>query len=193
MKRVITMVALAVIAITGTAQAQDFIYGWSISSSDTDPNVNTGAPVGGAPHSLYLWLECTMGSGLSAGWSAMECDIEFTTYSILGFSGMNGVLNAGSSTALQLAATGCPPGPFLAGSINVFDAAGVGGTLCMVPSSGPFNWNVTVDCDPLNATAHENSVVGYSSDGSSPCVSEQLPCLVPVAAETWGGIKSLYR
>jgi hypothetical protein len=51
---------------------------------------------------------------------------------------------------------------------------------------------VTVDCDPLNATIHTNSVVGYSTLGA-PCISENSPCLVPVEEETWGGIKSLYR
>ncbi|MCA9751267.1 MAG: hypothetical protein KC591_03685 [Gemmatimonadetes bacterium] len=41
--------------------------------------------------------------------------------------------------------------------------------ICIVPSTAN-NFNVTVDCDPLNPQIHENATIGYSTDGS-PCES----------------------
>ena len=194
MKRILTIVfALSLVATSAFAQGED--YGWSISGSNTDPNQSTGAPVGGAPFSLYLWLTCTTDAGGTGGWASMECDVQLAGPGgplLLGFTPLNGVLNGGAGTLLQLAVGGCPTEGFLAGSFSLFDAAGLGLDVCLVDSSGPDNWNVTVDCDPLNATTHQNAVTGYSSTGTAPCVLGECG-VVSVEDASWGSIKGLYR
>jgi len=191
MKRILTIAfALSLVATGAFAQGED--YGWSISDSDTDPGANVGAPVGGLPFNLYLWLSCT---GAFDGWASMEADVQLAGAGgplLLGTTALNGALNAGSGTLLQLAVGGCPEEAFLAASFSVFDAAGLGVDMCLIDSSGPDNWNVTVDCDPLNATAHQNAVTGYSSSGGAPCVLGECG-IVSVEDASWGSIKGLYR
>ncbi|MEZ5066617.1 MAG: hypothetical protein R3B81_17945 [bacterium] len=94
-------------------------YGWSISSSSTDPFLHSGPLVPGLSN-LYLWFECTINSGFD-GWAAAEFRLESDNSNllILSFVPMNGVLNAGTGTEVLMAVGGCPQAPFLAGSLLV--------------------------------------------------------------------------
>ena len=188
MKRLITSVAMLAFAMASTAHAGGNEYGWSISASSTDPDLNTGAIPQSVPTNTYLWLECTANDGMSAA----EMDIEATGLLFLSFVPMNGVLNAGAGPALLLAVGGCPSGPFMAGAISVLDASGLGGSICPVPSAANGS-NVTVNCDPINPMALSSSSIGFATTGGSPCVNESMPCIVPVEDQAWGAVKSLYR
>jgi hypothetical protein len=187
MKRILT-IAFALSLVATGAFAQTYDYGWSLSGSMTDPGVNTGPvqPVS----TVYLWLTCT---GSFGGWAAMEADLEFPAgWQNFGFNPLNGVLNAGTASALLLAVGGCPTEPFLCGSWSLFDAAATGGSVCLVPSAAN-GYNVTVDCDPLNATTHDNAHVGYFAGTGTPCQVNNGDCTVSVEDASWGSIKGLYR
>ncbi|GJM44635.1 MAG: hypothetical protein DHS20C21_14770 [Gemmatimonadota bacterium] len=55
MTRLITALGLCFALATDAVAQEPILYGWSISLSDTDPQVNVGAPTG-APLDAYLWL-----------------------------------------------------------------------------------------------------------------------------------------
>ncbi|MEZ5066868.1 MAG: hypothetical protein R3B81_19310 [bacterium] len=188
MKKLLTVAALALLVPT-MASAGANTYGWSVSGSSSTPDNNIGAP-SGTPGlvTLYCWMECTS----NGGWSAAEFDVAATgALSVVGFTPMNGVLNAGTATALLIAVGGCPEGQFLAGSWSIFDT-GTGGTICTVDSAQN-GWHVSVDCDPVNPTTHTNSRVGFTSDGSALCENQASPCIVPVEETSWSTVKALYR
>ena len=73
----------------------------------------------------------------------------------------------------------------------VLDPVGAGGTMCMVPSAAN-GWNVSVDCDPIAATTHDNGAYGFANDGSLPC-GELTFCPLAVEETSWGKVKSLFR
>lgn len=88
-------------------------FGWSISSSSTDPLVNSGPlPDRG---SLYLWMYCSTSIN---GMSAAEFDL-VGDFNILSFTPLNGFLSAGTLPQILVAVPGCPRGPVLAGRIGV--------------------------------------------------------------------------
>ncbi len=188
MKRIMTI--LTVIALftmtAGTASAvgSSATFGWTISNSLVDPNVNTGASTGGVV-SLGLWLQCGLGNGMASA----EFDLGVSgAMSVLAFTAMNGFLNAGGSTNLLLAVGACPSGPVLAGTVLIFDNAG---DICLVPA-GNGN-NVTVECGTLALI--DNYYRGYSNVGA-PCEhnGETVLCdFISVDDTSWGAVKSLYR
>ena len=92
-------IALITFLIAGSAPAED--YGWSLSGSSTDPNVNTGPAVASTPFFVYLWLVCSPIDGISATEFSMS-----TGFFDAGFTPLNGVLNAGNSVDLLLAVGG---------------------------------------------------------------------------------------
>jgi hypothetical protein len=95
------------------------------------------------------------------------------TLQVLGFSVLNGVMNAGGPTNLLLAVPGCPSGDavsFLLGYWVVWDA---GGTICLGPSAAN-NLLAAVDCE-FNLT-DSPWVVGFSSSAVSPCAGGAAPC-----------------
>jgi len=97
-------------------------YGWTISSSLTDPYENAGE-LGGPFATLYLWVVCAGIDALSAAGIALHGDLQ-----VLAFTPHNGFLNAGTADELLLAVGGCPYGPLVAGEILVADPAlGSGG------------------------------------------------------------------
>jgi hypothetical protein len=187
MKRILT-IAFALTLLASSAFAED--YQWTLSLSNTDPFVNTGAPVAGLVP-VYLWLAGNVPGLPDPGCAAAaEFDMDITNWSNFGFSPVAGVLNAGNENALLLAIGGCPQGPFLAGSFNLFDGTGAGGDACLVPSAAN-GFNVTVDCDPIAPQNHDNAIIGVSTIGD-PCEVGQLG-EVAVEASTWGALKGLYR
>ena len=183
MKRILT-IAFALTLVATSAFAQTENYGWSISASSTDPGVNVGSVAPGLPASLYLHLDCTTIDGMAA----MEANIAVNGLLFLSFTPLNGVLNAGAGPALLLAVGGCPTADFLAGTIGVLNL-GAGGDVCLVPSAG--GTNGTVDCDTIAPTLYPNAVTGFTTQGDACVVGDCR--LVSVEAQSWGGVKSLYK
>jgi len=182
MKRILTIVSVLTLVMAAGAQAED--YGWSLSFSSTDGGVNTQdfVPSPGQ-FFIYLWLDCTLADGMSAA----EFDVTPpAAYFGHAFTPLNGVLNAGNANNLLLAVGGCPTGPFLAGQfggyINLF---GNGGAMCLDGA------RVTVDC-ALNPSAHPSAVNGSADDSSEPCVVGECSGDA-VEDASWGSIKGLYR
>ncbi len=104
-------------------------FGWTISASSTDPHKNTAVGYDGvsAPDGesfpngiteLYLWYYCGEGIAMTYGLAAAEFDLG-GTIPVLGFTPLNGFLNAGGATQLQLSVGGCPLGPVVAGIIHL--------------------------------------------------------------------------
>ena len=184
MKRFLTIAAVVLFASSAMAQGT-YSYGWTLSNSAADPFVNTGTPTMGVV-SIYLWYQCSLEDGMSAA----EFDLA-GTISVFAFTAMNGFLNAGGATNLQLAVGGCPLGPIFAGTVLIMDAPG---NLGLVPSINSFN--VTVDCGTAGFLTHDNNWIGYASDGGAVPGSGQAAgelCTVSVEDSSWGTIKSLYR
>jgi hypothetical protein len=173
---------LFVLAFASSAVAGDF--GWTLSSSASDPLAHTATPAAGLA-TVYLWYYCTNNA---RGLASAEFDVAGTA-TPLSFTTANGFLNAGGATNLLLAVGGCPSGPVNAGSFLVFDAVGTGFNLCIVESATPLN--CSVNCVDLQI--FPNDYVGYASDGTTPCTSPLGLCVVSVETESWGNIKSLYR
>ena len=183
MKRILT-IAFALTLVASSAFAED--YSWSISASDTDPNVNTAPVPASGPASYYLWLTCT--SSFSGAASA-EFKIDVVGFFWSNFTPVLGVLNFGAGQDLVLGLGGCRTADFLAGTVNVF-ATGGPGALCFALSDANGS-NVSVDCDPVNPVTHANAYTGLQTDGSDPCSFGS--CTVSVESDTWGSIKGLYR
>ena len=155
---------VAVLLLAGTQSRAG--YEFSISASDADPGVHTGAPSGGYRH-LYLWLVCT-----DEGLAAFEAGVA-STLEIAGFTPLNGVLNAGSGDDILLAVPGCPTGSLVLGRWTVWDD---GGTFCLGESSTGVIGGV--DCDPVDPELHDDVVLtGFSSSGSNPCAVGSDGCV----------------
>ncbi len=92
------------------------LYGWSLSSSATDPNENVGAVPGGL-FSLYLWLNCDE----NGGWSAATMSIVPTNVDYLALITLNGVLNARDQWDPLFAVGQCPAGPMLVAELLFFN------------------------------------------------------------------------
>lgn len=222
MKSLLSISTVLLIAAT-PALGQNNFYGWTISSSSSNPDVNSG-PVNPQPFSLYLWFKCSASGGMSAAefdFAAPEGVLNF------GFSPMNGFLNAGSASHLLLAVGGCPTGPVVAGSWVLFGQTP--GDFCLVSSAN--GYRVTVDCSAPNPQLRAIDAVGYAYGGAIPscldllcthvhcwcwycdtiwgfgCIfAPNFPCPCPngpeicdgcktvgVEATSWGRTKSLYR
>jgi len=189
MKRFMTILVVAMLAVAPAAMAQTF--GWTVSNSSTDHTSNTG-PIGAGPSmfagNLYLWLVCD-GTG-TAGMAAAEMDVVELrgAGAPTGFGPLNGFLNAGTATALLLAVGGCPMGPVLAGVFSVGpDAFLPDIEICLVPSAAN-NRSIVVAC---GGVGYNNDVVGFAKTSPASCV--QPLCQVSVEESSWGSIKGLYK
>ena len=140
---------------------------------------------GAAPFSVYLHLECANVDGMSAAEFSLS-----SNFFNAGFTPLAGALNAGDSVNLLLAVGGCPGAGTVLGQWTFLDFTGLGGNACLVNSPGGVNG--TVDCDVVNPQVNANAVTGYTTDGSSPCTTDTCTT-VSVEAQSWGGVKSLYR
>lgn len=183
MHRMATILGLLLAAGVSTTCAQSQTYGWTISSSGTDPLANSGSVTGG-PQTLYLWLYCATPDGMSAAEFGVLLPPGVLNF---GFTTQNGFLNAGTSGSLLLAVGACPMGPVIAGAWTVFNSSA--GDYCLVPSGG--GTMATVDCDVVTPTLWPIGQRGYSTTGAAACTADL--CVVAVESATWGGIKSLYR
>ncbi len=185
MKRFLT-IAFATCLFATSAPAQSVIYGWTISSSASNPFENTG-PVGTGVVSMYLWYACNEGY---PGMAAAEMTLSTNAgNAILAFVTANGFLNAGSATSLLLAVGGCPPAPINAGSFLVSKNTPL--DMCFINPAA----ERTVDCEP-NPNPWFHDWVGYSETGT-PCyffaALSGFCGTVSVEDASWGSIKSLYR
>ena len=162
-------------------------YLWTLSFSAADPFVSKAAPDTGVVD-VYLWFMSTVMSGMTAS------QLSFTStpgFDLVGFTPVNGFLNAGDSRDLLLAVGGCPYGPVVAGRFTIFDA-GAGGSACMTPPGGNPGPLVTVDCDTVDPRQWPSSSWGCSSSGAAPCWIV-ASCSVAVEPTTWGSVKAQYR
>ena len=174
MRKSTTIVSVVMLLLLASA-AFGASFDWTISGSNTDPDVNTGTATNGVA-TIYLWLKLAVGNGMASA----EFDLCATGMSVLAFTPGTGFLNAGGSTNLLMAATACPHGPVVAGSILILDLPG---EICLCPAAANGNL-VTVECATLALIT--NTWTGYSNT-AIPCESDA------VESETWGSIKSLYR
>ncbi len=76
---------------------------WTLSSSDTDPHLNSGPLTGPIPGFayLYLWLACSTGGGIASA----EFDLD-GTMGVRSFEPRNGFLHIGDEPQEILVATG---------------------------------------------------------------------------------------
>lgn len=186
--------AVALVALTGLPSVASAVepYGWTVSASSTDPYVQTASPTQGL-FNLWLWLVCDEVGGVAAA----EFDLTATGDLFLGgiVPTAPSVLNGGSpATSPLLVFGGCPTAPMLVATLLCFDL-GAGGALCMTPSAVN-GINVTVDCSFPQPRLFPNAVLGFSSDGTAPCVTGT--CTDPTSAQepelrSWGGVKGMYR
>jgi hypothetical protein len=173
--------------MTANVHATDQPYGWTISSSPTDPFANSMAPTG-AVATAYLWLACCqLPAGLQQGMAAAEFTLQATGPVVLATTPANNFLNAGGATNLLLAVGGCPCGPVVAANVLIL---ALPGSICIVES--PTGTKGTVDCQP-DPALWGMDWIGLDL-GGGPCGKGQI-CQKPVSVESasWGQIKGIYR
>jgi hypothetical protein len=179
--------ALAILGVlvispsTTDSFAQTPTYGWTISSSATDPFQNTGPMVG---NTTYLWLVCADHvDPVQDGMLAAEFEIVTQPPAEhVATIPQNGFLNAGDTTTLLLAVEGCPSGPVVAANLVI------GG--CTIPDIGiaPSGTGTmgTVDCAenpsiwPIEWTGFNNA-----GNGDPRCVYYCIYCDPHFCCETY--------
>jgi hypothetical protein len=200
MKRFLTIVgSLLVAALPLAASAQTGYYEWSISGSNTDPNVNNPPNPGSGVQNLYLWLVSQCFPDTFMGLSAAEFQLYSqapSTWQILSFNPMNSFVNAGSSPNLLLA-TPCTTAPVVAGQILCLSPAGGPGRVSLGFSAGGAPKAVGVDC--VNFLEHAwpqfMRFRGYATQdaGAAPQDHGSDCAVTPVESSSWGQVKGLYR
>ncbi len=200
MKSFMTIAAVALCAVAlwmpAPASAQTGDYEWTISSSDTDPDVNTGPdPAPGLFH-LYLWNRGCAGAD-GPGMSAAEFEVNVTGAAVLAYVTMNGALNAGAGNGLLLAIGGCPVGPLPMIDILLSPSgAGMAAGLGYSVANGIAG---TVDCQTPVPSLHEwpsqTRFVGFASAGYGGVRQDHgNGCTADLVEDTsWGSLKALYR
>ena len=160
---------------------------WTLSASPIDPWANSGGITSGILE-LYLWALPIEAEGWEASCFGFATSGAMT---LLGVTPIFGVqLDDGCIFAI-----GCPPLATPAATVLVLD---LGGEICFT-SSPDQGTACTVDCHPV-PQAWENSWIGYTSLGTTPCSYESwAPCMAlgveldPSASTPWGRIKAEYR
>jgi hypothetical protein len=143
-------------------------YDFTISASDTDPDVQIASPAGGM-RNLYLWATCN-----ERGITAMEFDA-VGTLDPIAFVPLNGVFNVGSPSELLLAVPGCPTGDDLDFLMGYWIVQDDGGSLCLGPSQANGIMGV-VDCEVPVANLWPFRITGFASDGGAPCFAGSNGC-----------------
>jgi hypothetical protein len=203
MQRATTILAaiLALVAVPAASLAGlgTGYYEWSLSASSTDPTVHTMPDVAGVA-TIYLWFTgCNPDP--AGGISAAELGIKpVGDLSVVGFTPLNGFLNAGDALHPLLAAGGCPTGPVVAGSLILLSSgAGIGAVslIAVLEAGGQSQvWSVVVDCNIQTWTYPQwvrhtgivtTSYAGVLEDYGNGCTADS------VEPDSWGRVKSLYR
>ncbi|MFH1278219.1 MAG: hypothetical protein ABIK65_07565 [Candidatus Eisenbacteria bacterium] len=187
MKRFATVLLLSLLALFVAAPgAFANQYGWTLSSSTTDPYANTGSFIPGVID-VNLWLACSDLDGMAGAEFAIASSTPGNI--VLAFTPMNGFLNAGSVVDLLLAVGGCPTGPILAGQWLVLSI--VPGEYCLVPDAAGVMG--TTDCS-LDQQLWPIQQIGFSNNGTLPsCLDELCPQTTSTESNSWGGVKTLFR
>jgi hypothetical protein len=143
------------------------VYGWTISSSDTDPFSNSDASTTGTFRHLYVWLVC--GGDVQHAEFRLEC-----TFPVLAFvPTFPFPINYSVFPEVALVTVGCPTGPVIAATLTVMDNA-AGGRVCFVPSEAN-DRNMSFSCPEYDPWP--NAFIGYSNDGAPSCRSAiSAPC-----------------
>jgi hypothetical protein len=177
------LVSLLVAGLTWThAEAEP--YQWTISASSTNPFMNTGAFAPGV-HDLYLWYSCSS-MGAAVG--------EFGFQSSSAANIILALIPEGTHTFAPTGVlfVGCQEAPVLVGRLVLLWNA-PGGVCFTITPLGTLG---TVDCNTPPAM-HDMAYIGYSNDGTAPCVSGDCSQAVPVRDgihdSSWGGVKGLYE
>lgn len=144
----------------GNGVAMEF----SISSSATDPLVNSSQPTGQL-RNLYLWAVC-----VDDGISALQ--LEATGATPLAFTSMNGVLNAGTAGELLLAIPACPYGNPLNVVLGSWIVEDTGVSLCVASGEDA----IAVGCGQAPVSMTDVTVHGFSSTGAGPCTVGGTTC-----------------
>lgn len=146
-------------------------FDFTISASSTDPFVTRDrAAMDTRP--LWLWITCS-----NAGISAFEAGVTGTLYPTV-FVPENGVLNAGSATYLLLAIPGCPTGTDVPMRLGHWLVGDGGGRICL--DKAPSTNRITgVNCAATPGLVILPRVVGFRSDGGSPCAMGTDRCGSP--------------
>lgn len=191
-----TLVMTAAVALPMQAVAGGpGYYWWTLSFSDTDPNVQVGNEGVGITN-IHLWYVegCNSVPTEGAGMSAAEFGAKAKDgWTIIAFNTANGFLNAGTPTDLLLAVGGCPTATTRAGTFLV---TGTGGKMGLANTTNPAG---VVDCAaspalwpwPTNVRftgCKSTTNAGASQDHGASCGG-----IVSVESTSWGSIKSLYR
>lgn len=155
-----------------------YVFEWALSASNVSPYENTASATVGES-TVYLWVSCTFLEYVSGAELTLEGTLDFVD-----FTPEPAVLNSGSGADLVLAVSGCPP-VFLAGAITVNDPTGQGGELCMAQGG------VTYDCAHGGPFSHATGFIGFSTDGTAPCMDMLCPVDM-VLPESWGRTKGRY-
>ena len=194
----VALAALMTLPSLADAQASGY-YEWSVSSSLSEPYVNTGPDGAGGVVTYYLWyvVGCytpPQDPNLE-GMAAADFGLyPLGDWQIIAFTAQNGFLNAGGSTNLLLAVGGCPTGPIVAGNILV---TGTAGGIRLGIGSTP-ELTSTVDCTINPAAWTWPAFVrftGFVTDGSGLTLQDHGNGCTTIAVDesSWGEIKSLYR
>lgn len=181
---------------TGTARAQlaprdensagSFSpYHWSISTSSTDPQANTGIPTGG-PESVYLWLcrvgdvgvpPCVLVDGVSSAQFGLLASGDVVIEDVIPFEGIS---NLGSTTRPLFVLPDCS-GPTLVAKISILSLPG---GICLVPCGDADGAPVkgVEDCAEPGVF---RSIDWTGLDlGSGPCGKGYLGCFGHI--DSWG-------
>ncbi len=185
MKRLLPIAPIVWVLIAAASTSSQPQYGWTVSSSTTDPCVNSGSFPAGLVE-LHLWYAYNAKEGFyGADISPVVSPLD--ALDILDFTPLSGFLNAGTPTHLLLVISGCRHAPILAGTWSGI-ASVPQWELCL----GGENWSG--DCSL--PTIYPNETRGFGNNTAPTClpgIEELCPPEVSVESARWGSIKAMYR
>ena len=188
MRTTCLVLVLAVVLVLVSSPAQGREFGWTLSSSLTDPFENTGLPTPGVVY-IYLWYTCTNTTeGLGSAEFDICSDIGTLPLTFTPFTPWVFIRDPGY---VLIFAPDCPLGPVPVGWFLFVDpGSGIQAYMCPSAANG---LNISVNCIELDV--YPNDTIGYASDGSpAPTNCDYDLCgLIAVQSSNWGNVKSLYR
>jgi hypothetical protein len=183
----------ALVLVPSIATAQDPLFLWTLSASDTDP-LQHGGPASDEPFPVYLWMYCSWPDQFPVGLASAEVELEHPgpgPVNVLSFTPSPGVVNTGTADNLVLSVAGCPTGAHLMGYFTVTGPPDF--ALCLF--AGPTSYS----CDNPTQPTDFSPYIGFTA-GDEPSVFCGVNddyfefCNPPTSISplTWGRVKSLY-